>query len=70
VKRKLLVGEYTGFMLDAITGEYVLDWKFTGGTGRMHKVTGEGRTYGVVDLTSYCAEYGFRGMLEDLPPWW
>src|SRR5688500_19790328 len=32
VGNKVLVGEYTGFTLDPLTGAYTLDWLFTGGT--------------------------------------
>ena len=70
VKNKLLVGEYTGFSLDPLSGAYVLDWQFTGGTGRMHKVSGSGQTNGIADLTTFCAEYSFAGVLKDLPNWW
>ena len=67
VGTKDLVGEYTGFTLDPLTGAYTLDWHFTGGTGRFTHVTGFGQTRGLADLSTYCAEYAFTGMLFGYP---
>jgi hypothetical protein len=60
-----LYGEYTGFALDPITGDYTLSWDFTGGTGKMDDYTGFGLTQGNADLSTLCAAYTFAGTLYE-----
>ncbi len=63
IQHTLLFGVYTGFSADVVTGDYVLDWRFLGGTRGLSRASGTGQTHGVVDLASFCAEYAFAGTL-------
>lgn len=60
-----LYGEYLDFQLDMATSEYVLDWRFDGGTGDLMEdvIVGFGQTLGQADLAAGCAEYSFNGLL-------
>jgi hypothetical protein len=58
-----LGGDYSDWALDAASGDYVLDWAFTSGTGRFEGATGTGRTYGNADLATGQAEFEFSGTI-------
>jgi hypothetical protein len=56
-----LVGDYSGFVLDLETGDYDLEWAFTGGTGRFEGATGTGPTDGLANLVTGEAKFEFSG---------
>ena len=56
-----LEGHYSGFSLGS--GEYDLDWVFTGGTGRFEGAEGTGHTDGLVDLDTLYAKFEFSGLV-------
>ena len=58
-----LEGFYSNWTLDAASGDYILDWAFTGGGGRFADATGTGRTYGNADLATGQAEFEFSGTI-------
>ena len=47
----MLEGYYSDFSLDDETGVYMLEWTFTGGTGRFEGAEGIGYTDGLADLS-------------------
>ena len=55
-----LEGDYSDFVLHG-TGEYDLDWVFTGGEGRFEGATGTGHTDGLANLLTGYAEFEFSG---------
>jgi len=60
-----LVGHYSKFELDMATGVYMLEWAFTGGTGRFEGAYGLGETDGLVvtwDPVPH-AEFEFYGKI-------
>lgn len=59
--RDSLEGDYSGFVLDLATGEYDLEWDFTGGTGRFEGATGTGHTDGLSNLLTGEAKFEFSG---------
>lgn len=56
-----LNGYYSDWVLDAASGDYILDWAFTGGSGKFEGATGTGRTYGHANLATGQAEFEFSG---------
>ena len=56
-----LEGDYSGFVLDLVTGEYDLEWDFKSGTGRFEGATGTGHTDGLANLLTGEAEFEFSG---------
>ena len=60
-----LLGEYSGFVLDLMTGEYDLEWAFTEGVGRFEGAEGTGHTDGLANLlaTPPYAQFVFSGTI-------
>jgi hypothetical protein len=56
-----LEGHYSGFVLDLETGDYDLEWAFTGGTGKFEGATGTGHTDGLANLLTGEAKFEFSG---------
>ena len=61
--KNTLEGDYSNWVLDAQSGDYILDWAFTDGTGKFEDATGTGRTYGNANLTTGQAEFEFSGTI-------
>ncbi len=59
-----LSGEYTGFTINAQTGDYELDWLFTDGTGEVDDAHGTGVTHGMANLSTLCAQFSFKGKIK------
>jgi hypothetical protein len=60
-----LSGYYSGFVLNLATGDYDLEWAFTGGTGRFLDYTGTGHTDGLANLVTGEAEFEFSGTISN-----
>ena len=56
-----LEGDYSDWALNAESGDYILDWAFTDGTGKFDDATGTGRTYGNANLVTGQAAFEFSG---------
>ena len=56
-----LEGHYSYFYIDPLTGDYDLDWAFTGGTGRFEGAVGTGHTDGLANLATGDAKFEFSG---------
>ncbi len=59
-----LTGDYTGFSIDVATGAYTVDWLFTDGTGALEDAHGKGKTNGVTNLATLCANFTFKGKVK------
>jgi len=65
-----LTGHYSYFLFtpnpedpSMLTGKYVLDWAFTGGTGRFQDATGTGHTDGFPDFGILYAKFKFSATI-------
>jgi hypothetical protein len=58
-----LMGSYSDFVLDLATGDYDLEWDFTGGTGRFEGAEGTGHTDGLSNLVTGEAKFEFSGTI-------
>ena len=60
-----LEGHYSDWILNPETGDYILDWAFTGGKGQFDDFVGIGRTYGNANLVTGEAVFQFSGVVTD-----
>ncbi|UCF86041.1 MAG: hypothetical protein JSV50_10525, partial [Desulfobacteraceae bacterium] len=63
--RDSLEGYYSDWIMNPESGDYDLEWVFTGGTGRFDDFVGIGHTDGLANLLTGQAWFTFYGTVTD-----